>query len=222
MDSDSLVKYETKVLLSSLTTEEQGLRSPKESVHSLLPPVITLIDGEEWAQFVSSKPAVPQDVRRLESKLDRLLREQKARETGVCPIRELLYEQAFNEVIRQVAINSCDRGRLLVRIRDTNKLTINTYKRLFESSVTFGMRKMLQGQQLTASRRERITELHDQCRRLQLELEQLETEALTLETQEAAKEEARRLAHEKNKAERVDRNLEMTSRLEGLLQAAKR
>lgn len=218
MESESLVKYETKVLLSS----EDRPRSAKESVHSLLPPVITLVAGEEWVQFVSSKPAVPQDVRRLESKLDKLLRDQKARETGVCPIRELLYEQAFNEVIRQVAINSYDRGRLLVRIRDTNQLTINTYKRLFESSVTFGMRKMLQGQLLASSRRERIAELQEDCRRLQLDLDLLETEALTLETQEAAKEEARALAHDREKTQRWERNLEMTTRLEALLQAAKR
>jgi len=218
MESDSLVKYDTKVLLSS----EDRPRSAKESVHSLLPPVVTLEAGEEWAQFVSSKPAVPQDVRRLESKLDKLLRAQKARETGVCPLRELLYEQAFNEVIRQVAINSYDRGRLLIRIRDTNKLTISTYKRLFESSVTFGMRKMLQGQRIAGSRRERIGELQEDCRRLEVDLGRLETEAETLETQEAEKEEARAAVHEREKTLRVERNLEMTIRLEALLQAAKR
>lgn len=224
MDTESLVKYDTKVLLSTDNYSQDLLRphSPKENVHSLLPPLISLIEGEEWAQFVSSKPAVPQDVRRLEMKLDRLLREQQARETGVCPIRESLYEQAFNEVIRQVAINSFHRGKLLVRIRDNFKLTKNTYKRLFESSVTFGMRKMLQGQQVTNSRKERIGELQEECRGLQRELDALEAEAKILETRETAKDEARRKAHEKEKTARVEKNTEMTTRLEALLQAAKR
>ena len=47
-----------------------------------------------------------------------------ARETGICPIREELYEQTFEELIRQVTINSAERGLLLVRVRDEMKMTI--------------------------------------------------------------------------------------------------
>lgn len=42
----------------------------------------------------------------------------EARDCGICPIREELYSQCFDEVIRQITINCAERGYLLVRVRD--------------------------------------------------------------------------------------------------------
>ena len=37
-----------------------------------------------------------------QEKLDQQLQQRQARETGICPVREELYAQCFDEIIRQV------------------------------------------------------------------------------------------------------------------------
>jgi len=53
----------------------------------------------------------------------------------------------LDELIRQVTINCAERGLLLLRVRDEIRTTIAAYQTLYESSVAFGMRKALQGEQ---------------------------------------------------------------------------
>lgn len=57
--------------------------------------------------------------------------------------RALIARRA-DELIRQVCIGSPERGLLLLRVRDEIRMTIDAYKTLYESSVTFGVRKQLQ------------------------------------------------------------------------------
>ena len=70
-----------------------------------------------------------------------------ARETGICPIREELFSQCFDELIRQITIQCAERGFLLVRVRDEIKMTIAAYQTLYESSIAYGMRKALMAEQ---------------------------------------------------------------------------
>lgn len=51
-------------------------------------------------QYVSPTPATRIDVINLQDELDKKLQERQSRETGICPIREELYSQAFDELIR--------------------------------------------------------------------------------------------------------------------------
>ena len=62
----------------------------------------TAEDGQLWVQYVSSTPATRLDVINLQEELDRKLQQRQARETGICPVREELYSQTFDELIRQV------------------------------------------------------------------------------------------------------------------------
>merc|ERR1711907_342507 len=78
---------------------------------------------------------------------DATLLTRQARRSGICPVREDLYAQTFDELIRQVALNCPERGLLLLRMRDEIRMTIDAYKTLYESSVTFGVRKQLQAEQ---------------------------------------------------------------------------
>ena len=73
---------------------------------------------------MSPTPATRIDVINLQDELDKKLQERQARETGICPIREELYSQAFDELIREVTINCAERGFLLVRVRDEIKMTV--------------------------------------------------------------------------------------------------
>ncbi|EGR31778.1 light intermediate chain 1, putative [Ichthyophthirius multifiliis] len=83
----------------------------------------------------------------LQEELDKKLEQRQARETGICPIREELYEQCFDELIRQITIDCKQRGLLLVRVRDEFKNQLNAYKTLYESSIAYGMRKMIDSEQ---------------------------------------------------------------------------
>ena len=61
---------------------------------------------------------------RLREMLDQKLMERQARESGICPVREELFSQCFDELIRQITINCAERGFLLVRVRDEIRMTI--------------------------------------------------------------------------------------------------
>ena len=83
-------------------------------------------NGQLWVQYVSPTPATRQDVL-LQEELDKRLQQREARETGICPIREELYMQTFDELIRQITINCAERGFLLARVKDEIKMTIQAY-----------------------------------------------------------------------------------------------
>lgn len=71
-------------------------------LNSILPPRELTEEGQLWVQYVSSTPATRLDVINLQEQLDQRLQQRQARETGICPIREELYAQCFDELIRQV------------------------------------------------------------------------------------------------------------------------
>ena len=82
--------------------------------------------------------------------------ERQARESGICPVREELFSQCFDEIIRQVTLNLPERGLVLLRIRDEIRMTIAAYQTLYQSSVTFAMRKQLQAEHGKADLEKRI------------------------------------------------------------------
>lgn len=104
-------------------------------------------DGHLWIQHVSSSPATTADVLNLQEQMDQKLVQLQALETGICPIRRKLYDQCFDELIRQVTINCAERGLLLLRVRDEFRMTLEACEALYESSVAFGVRKKLKAKQ---------------------------------------------------------------------------
>lgn len=108
--ADSLVKYETPILVSK-TLGKAGSKSSNASaktsassfggandssktedyLNSILPPNEYEKNGQLWLQYVSPIPATRLDVCILQQELDKKLQERQARETGICPIREDLY-----------------------------------------------------------------------------------------------------------------------------------
>ena len=106
----------------------------------------------------------------LQDDLDKRLQEKQARETGICPIREELFAQCFDELIRQITIQCAERGFLLVRVRDEIKMTIQAYQTLYESSIAYGMRKALMAEQRKNEMHSKIKELEDACLELQQDI----------------------------------------------------
>merc|ERR550514_1288419 len=106
----------TAVLHSSVTVSPKRLSRrvlaalPSDDIlHAILPPREWIEDQKHYIQYVSNQSATRLDVIQLQEALDQRLMERQARETGICPVREELYSQCFDELIRQVTINCAER-----------------------------------------------------------------------------------------------------------------
>ena len=179
-------------------------------------------DGQLWVQYVSSTPATRLDVINLHEQLDQRLLQRQARETGICPVREELYAQCFDELIRQVTINCAERGLLLLRVRDEIRMTIAAYQTLYESSIAFGMRKALQAEQGKADMEARIKQLEAEKKDLERQVQELKAKAEAIEKREGE----RRALEEKKHAEEVQflkrTNTQLKKELEAYLQPTKK
>merc|ERR1711966_642501 len=109
----------------------------------------------------------------------------QARETGICPVREELYAQCFDELIRQVTINCAERGLLLLRVRDEIRMSIAAYQTLYESSVAFGMRKALQTEQGKADMEAKIQMLESEQKELERQLAEWKAKSEAIEKRES-------------------------------------
>merc|ERR1719454_1267710 len=155
---------------------------------------------QSWMQYASKAPASRLDVINLQEALDEKLMERQAREMGVCPVREDLYSQCFDELIRQVTINSPERGLLLLRVRDEIRMSIAAYQTLYQSSVTFGTRKQLQSEQGKAETENMIAELEEQKRQREARVVELKNKCEAIERREAE----RRAVDERKRKEEID------------------
>jgi len=142
-------------------------------LNSILPPIVYSDEetGVQMVQRVSAQPASRDDVLALQVRLNQLLTDREARERGICPVREELYAQCFDELIRQVTIESPERGMLLLRVRDEARMTVAAYQTLYESSIAFGTRKTAQIEKGNAEYEQKIAELVKTKRMLQLQLQ---------------------------------------------------
>jgi dynein light intermediate chain, axonemal len=228
--SGSLVKYNTPIVmnLSGKQKKQQKEKAAptttqtEDILNSILPPREWTEDGQLWVQYVSSTPATRLDVVNLQQHLDHQLQARQARETGVCPVREELYAQCFDELIRQITINCAERGLLLLRVRDEARMTIAAYETLYESSIAYGIRKALMAEQ-------KRSDLNAELMQLAVVRKDLSNQAAELRqnienTQAAA--EDRRNAEEKQHNEDVERiqrtNDQLKTSLENLLSAPKK
>ena len=203
---NSLVKFDNPVLVSSAggkkglaPSAKPELTQTEDILNSILPPREWTEDGQLWIQYVSSTPATRLDVINVQEHLDRKLQERQARETGICPVREELYAQCFDELIRQVTVNCAERGLLLLRVRDEMRMTIAAYQTLYESSVAFGMRKALQAEQGKSDMESKIKSLETEKKELERNVQELKAKCEAIEKREAE----RRALEEKKHAEEV-------------------
>jgi len=168
---ESLVRYDHPKLVNQIRGAVIKQTQVEAELNSILPPrEWTAPDGALWVQHASSTPATGSDVIALQDQLNQKLAQREARENGICPIREELYSQCFDELIRQVTINCTERGRLLVRVRDEIGLTRETYRTLYESSVAFGMRRALQGEQRKMEMQAKVKMLEGEKKDLEKQL----------------------------------------------------
>ena len=201
---NSLVKYDTPYLISSTSknrktledlkeTEEQSnqyLRniinkdedeslinfkySVKDALNRLLPPKKITDKDQEWVQYVTCNPVAKADVVNLQENLERRLQTEQARETGICPIREKLYQECFDELIRQITLNCLERGILLTRIKKELNMTMNSYQSLYESSIAYGIRTLLLAEEEKKKLNDEIENIEKECETLESEIAEID------------------------------------------------
>jgi hypothetical protein len=92
----------------------------------------------------SSEPSSRVQVLHLQDQLNESLVEHRAKPVGLCPIRRAIYDQCFDEIIRQVTVGCIEQGLLLFRIRNELRMTMGCYRGLYESAVGYGLNKALE------------------------------------------------------------------------------
>ncbi|ETV91378.1 hypothetical protein H310_14054 [Aphanomyces invadans] len=220
--AESHVSTPTKQASGGIPSIANASSSQTEDIlNSILPPKEWTEDGQLWVQYVSSTPATRLDVINLQEQLDMRLQQKQARETGICPVREELYAQCFDELIRQITINCAERGLLLLRVRVEIRMTIAAYQTLYESSIAFGMRKALMAEQKKLDAEQKLKQLETDRNELIAQVEELKLRCDAIQKRE----EEKRLSDEKKHNDEVDilkkANDQLKANLESLLSAPK-
>jgi dynein light intermediate chain len=152
------------------------------------PPQEGLVDGKRFIRCVSKTPADPYDAYILERKLDRLLQDRQAYPTEVCPIRRVLYEECFNELIRQIAVSSSrERSVIFLRFREDLNRTIEAYLSLYGSTIAYTTLKESRRQVAQQRKEEKGGQVMEDAERLKAELKGLLEElakAISIQTRE--------------------------------------
>lgn len=233
---DSLVKYGTPVLVSTSITNKKGAKKKQgqlpalektgvpgsssrneDYLNSILPPREYTDGGQLWVRYVSPTPAYKVDVMNLQDELDKKLQQRQARETGIDPIREELFAQCFDELIRQITIQCAERGFLLVRVRDEIRMTIQAYQTLYESSIAYGMRKALMAECRKNEMQTTIKQFEDACEELAAENKRLEQEIEDMIRRDEEERLREQKAHQDNVTYLQEVNADFKKELEQLL-----
>ncbi|CAH8428557.1 unnamed protein product [Schistosoma turkestanicum] len=202
-------------------TEAKSSQQTEEILNSILPPREWSENNQLWIQRVSSTPATRLDVVGLQEELDKRLQQRQARETGICPIRRELYNQVFDELIRQVTINCAERGLLLLRVRDEIRMTIAAYQTLYESSIAFGMRKALQSEQGKTDMERTIAELEQEKKDLERQVYESKTKCEQIEKRAAEQRQLEEKKHQDEIQFLKRNNQQLKAQLDGIMNPKK-
>uniref|UniRef100_A0A0N4Z4S9 Dynein light chain n=1 Tax=Parastrongyloides trichosuri TaxID=131310 RepID=A0A0N4Z4S9_PARTI len=135
-------------------------------------------DGKIFVEKTSTTPATRLDLLSLHEKFESSLVNRNAKMFGICPIRRDLFDQLFDEIIRQVTINCAERGLLLLRIKHEFQLTLVSYQSVLESSIAYGIRKAIETEVQKSSVDEQAQNDRTENIALKKTIEQLEQKCL--------------------------------------------
>jgi len=123
----------------------------------------------------------------LKDQLNREMRERQAKYTGICPVREKIYVAVFDELIASVARDQSKRGVLLRRVHAEARMTIDAYRTVFESSIDFGGKKLMEAVETKGDLEERIAVLDREIAALRANVVELQNLCESLEQREEQK-----------------------------------
>jgi dynein light intermediate chain len=148
----------------------------KDALNKILPPKKIIMNGQLWVQYVSCTPVTKMEVITLKEGLDKRIKTLNAKETGICPIREELYDECFDELIRQVTINCLERGILMMLVKQESVMTMKAYQDLYQSSVAYGIRNGLIAEEEKKKLRSQIEVTDERNEKLEEDIDKLEKE----------------------------------------------
>lgn len=182
---ESLVQFnnpeEVDKLENNVGKDKEGKPDIQTILNKIIPPRSWGQNEKHYVQYVSTTQTSREDVRNLQNLLDQRLLSHQARDTGICPIREELHSQCFDEIIRQVTLDCPERGLLLMRVRDELKMTISAYLTLYKSATSFGMRKEIEADLGLKGLNETSKDLLSKKQKLLKKKEELENKKKALE-----------------------------------------
>lgn len=225
---ESLLRYEHPVFdfdrmpskgLKNLPEANDANPEPelREKLESLLPPNRFERDGQFFVQHISTEQLPRSDVVALDEEIDNQIKSRKARMTGICPIRNRIYEDCFNELIRQIAIDCYPRGALLLDVKKELDLTIASYENQYSSSMAHAIRKAAQGKQRNNEIKETNAQLEADIKKFQEKIEELKQKIGSMEQTDAAEAEAKNKEHSERVAQLKSENFELRQKLEAVL-----
>ncbi|CAF1044021.1 unnamed protein product [Rotaria sp. Silwood1] len=141
----------------------------------LFPPIEHIDkNNHKYIICVSRHPATITDVYNLQKNLDRRLKLSQALEVGLCNHRRKIYNECFDELVRQITIECSERGILLSRIRNTYRQMMNDYLNNYLSANAYAMRTFLLNEEIKIK-------LNNQIDHLQYDIEQIKKELINAE-----------------------------------------
>lgn len=161
-----IVKSTIPIPRKSRTIEET-----EDILNSILPPLVYEEGRNMWVKEVASTPATRFDVINLENKMEKILKMRGAKMAGLCSIRREIFSEVMDEIIRQVTINCAEPGLLLVRVRNEVLMSTQAYRTLYESSIAFGIRKLLATESEKQRMEKQITTLNQEIDQLVKEVQ---------------------------------------------------
>ena len=180
----------------SSTTNEFTDYSVKDALNLILPPKKIITNEQLWVQYVSCTPVTKAEVQNLKEGLDKRIKVLEAKETGVCTIREQLYSECFDELIRQVTINCLERGILMMLVKTEYENQIKTYQNLYQSSIAYGIRSYLIIEEEKRKMNDENDQMEEECETLSSDIEALKKEIEELKVKD---EEQRQELNEKHR-----------------------
>ena len=180
----------------SSTSNEFTDYSVKDALNLILPPKKIITNEQLWVQYVSCTPVTKAEVQNLKEGLDKRIKVLEAKETGVCTIREQLYSECFDELIRQVTINCLERGILMMLVKTEYENQIKTYQNLYQSSIAYGIRSYLTVEEEKRKMNDENDQMEEECETLSSDIEALKKEIEELKVKD---EEQRQELNEKHR-----------------------
>merc|ERR1712070_1220052 len=137
------------------------------------------------------------DALTLTNRLYRDLSSKQARPDGICPVRRDLYSKCFEDLLRRVSHDCVERGLLLQRVRDEQRLTLDAYRTVFEGSVDYVTNTAWQDDAEITGQQDYIKRVEEDVRALQNQVDTLHARRHAVAAEGAAVIETIREGHAK-------------------------
>lgn len=213
------LKYEEKVLPQAkkrkVPTEVDSIA---KTLNSLFPPIEIDDDGKTKIITVSTKQATRFDILDLQRDFKAKLEELEAVDNDIfySKDRNKLYDQLFDELVRQEIVRCKDRGMLFRKIQEECKLSLEVMWKLIRSSYSYGVCKSSQMRYSILSDTNALKNFTARLKTAQERIETLKEELEKQKIDESREDEVRTITQQIVEENLMEENKNMEEQLEKL------